>query len=119
MVIPAADLSELVCRRSTDLAVALVANGVRFVVVGGTSRWLRGSSARPRDLDIAVVPAEVPRLAGVLASLGTHVRARTMLLGRTVSLATGWGPLDVFVVEVSPPAGRIVVGSVPLAVACV
>jgi hypothetical protein len=86
-------------------------------VVGGTARRLRGSSHRPRDLDVAVLPDGVPGLARVLRGLATQVEARALLRGRPLSPHTGWGPLDVFAVERLPPADRVVVGGMPVEVA--
>ena len=113
----AADLAEIVSRRSTDLAEVLARHGARFVVVGGTARRLRGGSHGPRDLDVAVLAADVPGLARVLHGLSTPVDAGALGRGRPSSIATGWGPLDAFVVEDLPAADPVDVDGVPVEVA--
>lgn len=112
-----ADLADLVSRRSSDLAVVLARHGARFVVVGGTALRLRGGSHRPRDLDVAVLPGDVPGLVDVLHRLSTPVEPRALVRGRPLALATGWGPLDVFIVEDLPPADPIGVDGTDVAVA--
>jgi hypothetical protein len=85
--------------RSTALARELMRLGAQFVVVGGTARWLRGDPRPPRDLDIVVTDDEVPDLVTALNHIGVDVTAQRMARCRTVSLATAFGPLDVFVAQ--------------------
>ena len=88
--------------RSTVLAVELVRAGARLVVVGGTARRLLGRRHRPRDLDVVVGDGDVPTLVGALSRLGVVVSAARLHRCRDVALASGWGPLDVFVREALP-----------------
>lgn len=89
--------------RSVALAVELTRAGGRLVVVGGTARALRGSGTRARDLDVRVADDDVPPLVHALDALGVEVGERQLRRGRTVSLDTAWGPLDIFV---GPGNGR-------------
>src|SRR5450631_1853298 len=107
----------LVAGRSTALATELVHRGAQVVVVGGTALWLAGGSQRPRDLDVAVLEQEVLTLVSALAQIGVRVSAATLLRCRQVGLTSAWGPIDIFVREVLPPAAVIKVGSCDLAVA--
>ena len=106
-----------VAGRSVALAVELVHRGAKFVVVGGTARWLTEGSRQPRDLDVAVDEEEVPTLVSALAQVGVHISCAMLLRCRQVGLASAWGPIDVFVGEALPPAAVIRVGGCDLAVA--
>ena len=103
--------------RSTALPIELVHRGAQVVVVGGTGHWLADGSHRPRDLDVAVLEQEVPRLVSALAQIGVRISAATLLRCRQVGLTSVWGPIDIFVREALPPAGVIKVGGCDLAVA--
>ena len=104
----------VLCRPAL-LAAELARCGAVVVVVGGTARWLRAGAGRPRDLDVVVDPSSVPALVRALAALGVAARAPAVLRCRDVQLATGWGPLDVFVGE-CPPSTTVLVEGVPVAV---
>ncbi len=110
-------VASLVAGRSTALAIELVHRGAQVVVVGGTGHWLADGSHRPRDLDVAVLEQEVPRLVSALAQIGVRISAATLLRCRQVGLTSAWGPIDIFVREALPPAGVIKVGGCDLAVA--
>lgn len=86
-----------VVSRPAFLAAALVRAGAEIVVVGGTARWLRRGTGWPRDLDVVIAPAGVGGLVHALHGLGIASSTRAMLDCQTICLATGWGPLDVFV----------------------
>lgn len=106
----------LIAERSAELAVRLVAEGARFVIVGSTARRLRGAGVCPGDLDVAVTPQDLPNLAQPLATLGAHLGPRLPNAG-PVTVHTPWGPLDVFVTEALPPAETVTVHGVRLEVA--
>jgi NADPH-dependent ferric siderophore reductase len=99
------DLSQ----RPLQLAVALARTGVEVTVVGGLARRLHGADHRPRDLDVVVDPTGVPALLAALETLGvvTPPRLRTC-----TTLATSWGPLDVFVASHPPREALISEGQV-------
>ena len=100
----------LLDRRSTTLAVGLTAAGAQMVVVGSTASWLRGDRAQaPRDLDVAVLPEQLPALVGALGALGVDAREPALRRGDVARVPTPWCPLDVFVVTAAPPARRRVV----------
>ena len=77
-----------VAGRSVALAVELVCRGAKFVVVGGTARWLTEGSRQPRDLDVAVDDEEVPTLVSALAQVGVHISCAMLLRCRQVGLAS-------------------------------
>lgn len=111
-------LETLLRRRSTTLAVGLTAAGADLVVVGSTASWLRGDVVRPpRDLDIAVLPAQLPALVRALRGRGVEVREPVLRRGRVTRIPTPWCPLDVFVVDSVPPARTLVLDGHPVAVA--
>lgn len=83
--------------RPARLAVELLRQGARFVIVGGTARRVLTGQGAPRDLDVVVDAPDLPRLVAALAVVG--VPSSVAALGRAVPshLDTSWGPLDVFV----------------------
>lgn len=91
--------------RPARLAVELLRQGARFVVVGGTARRLVTGRGSPGDLDVVVDAADLPRLLAALAVLG--VRSSVAVLGRAMPahVDTSWGPLDVFVGTPPPSCG--------------
>ncbi|MEO6999735.1 MAG: hypothetical protein ABI112_16795 [Terracoccus sp.] len=90
--------------RPARLAVELLRQGARFVIVGGTARRLFTGRGTPRDLDVVVDAPDLPRFVTALAGLGAHTSVT--ILGRAAPshVATSWGPLDVFVG--TSPSGR-------------
>lgn len=80
-----------------QLARELTARGARVEVIGGTARRLRGSTHRPRDLDVVVRDEDVDALVRALTALGSPVRAASLRRARAQRVLTAWGPLDVFV----------------------
>lgn len=62
-----------VAGRGIDPAHELAHLGARFVVVGGTARWLRGDTRPPGDLDVVVTDGQVPDLVRALQALGVEV----------------------------------------------
>lgn len=90
--------------RPARLAVELLRQGARFVIVGGTARRLLTKQGAPRDLDVVVDTPDLSRLVAALAAMG--VPSSVAVLGRASPshLDTSWGPLDVFVG--APPPGR-------------
>lgn len=108
---------EGVSRRSTELARVLSQLGGRCVVVGGTARRLRGRRHHPRDLDVTVARADLDSLAAALSVLVPWADLRGLVQGRDASISTGWGQLDVFVVDALPPADGLTVRGVPVQVA--
>jgi hypothetical protein len=109
---PASDIGD----RPLELARQLVRCGAVIVVVGGAARRLRGGAELARDLDLVVEPVDVDALVLALARCGTRVTRASLLRCRDVSLATAWGPVDVFV-AVAPPALVVSVGDVDVRVA--
>ena len=108
----------LLDRRSTTLAVGLTAAGARMVVVGSTASWLRGDRAQaPRDLDVAVLPEQLPALVRALTALGVGAREPVLRRGGVTRLPTPWCPLDVFVADIVPAARTLVVNGQPVTVA--
>ncbi|MGH9027964.1 MAG: hypothetical protein ACRDWD_17910 [Acidimicrobiia bacterium] len=93
---------------------ALLAGGVRFVVVGGFAARLWGSPSITNDLDVCYRrdPENLERLAAVLRDLGARLRgapadvpfvldARTLDAGGDFTFATDVGALDIL----ATPAG--------------
>ena len=90
--------------RPATLAALLARHGARFVVVGGTARWLTTGSGSPGDLDVVVAASDLPLLASALGAVGAPVVAARLGRGSPTRVDTSWGPLDVFVAE--PPPAR-------------
>jgi len=93
--------------RPTDILLALVDGGVRFVLIGGLAAAMRGSPVITGDIDIchARDPDNLERLASVLEELGASLRgvdddvpfqfnARTLAAGDSFTLTTSLGALD-------------------------
>lgn len=93
--------------RPTDILLALVDGGVRFVLIGGLAAAMRGSPVITGDIDICYArePEDLERLAAVLKDLGATLRgadeqvpfqldARTLGAGDSFTFSTRWGALD-------------------------
>lgn len=93
--------------RPTDMLLALVDGGARFVLIGGLAASMRGSPVITGDLDICYArdPENLERLASVLRGLGATLRgvdddvpfqldARTLAAGDSFTFNTAHGALD-------------------------
>lgn len=83
--------------RPVRLARVLRDAGARVDVVGGTARHLAGDPREPLDLDVAVRPADLGRLARALATIGARFDPDHAARVGCVRVRTTYGPLDVFV----------------------
>ncbi len=90
--------------RPAQLAVQLLRQGARFVVVGGTARRLLTGQGTPRDLDVVVDTPDLPRFVAALAMVGVHSSVAVLSRAAPSHVDTSWGPLDVFVG--TRPSGR-------------
>lgn len=90
------------------IIAALVAAGVRFVVIGGVAATIQGSARFTNDIDICydTSPANVERLAQLLASWHAYLRgverglpfvmdARALRTSPIMTLTTDLGDIDV------------------------
>ncbi|TQL59675.1 hypothetical protein [Oryzihumus leptocrescens] len=111
------DAADVPWCRPALLAAELARRGAPVVVVGGSARWMRTGLGDPRDLDVVVTPESVPALVATLNDVGVPARAASLMRCRTVRYQTGWGPLDVFVAQVRPAYGPVVVDGVPVGTA--
>ena len=100
--------------------LALLDNGVRFVVIGGVAGVLHGAPLITTDLDVCYARDEenLARLAAALRELGARLRGRnvpdalsleldvaTLRAGDHFTLATDAGPLDLLGSPAGAPGG--------------
>ena len=99
-----------------QLALVLAEAGSRFVVVGGTARFLRTDQRRPRDLDLVVRPVDERVLDAAFAALGVAQRRPRLTELSPRRVLTSWSSVDVFVEDQLPAWSEVVVDGVGLRV---
>jgi len=100
-----------------DIIVALVTDGIRFVVIGGVAATIQGSARFTNDIDFCydTAPDNVERFAARLAQWNAYLRgverglpfvmdARAFRITPVMTLTTDVGDIDVM--DIVPGVGR-------------
>src|SRR5688572_25531223 len=100
-----------------DIIVALVTDGIRFVVIGGVAATIQGSARFTNDIDFCydTSPDNVERFAARLSQWNAYLRgverglpfvmdARAFRITPVMTLTTDVGDIDVM--DIVPGVGR-------------